>query len=137
MKHIKQDFSLKAWVQSPGVDLGGGAKAKFFSQPKHMLWVLKRTVSMRQRVNHFTNFQAFNGRIKSNHQNIIAFHYIFDPWEIFHSFLSSAAFFQINFFKKLFLEYHLSVKQFGSRSGPTFDLRPICLQKLSADDTSR
>ena len=28
MKHIKQDFSLKAWVQSPGVDLGGGAKAK-------------------------------------------------------------------------------------------------------------
>ena len=28
MKHIKQDFSLKAWVQSPGVDLGGGTKAK-------------------------------------------------------------------------------------------------------------
>ena len=28
MKHIKQDFSLKAWVQSPGMDLGGGAKAK-------------------------------------------------------------------------------------------------------------
>ena len=28
MKHIKQDFSLKAYVQSLGVDLGGGAKAK-------------------------------------------------------------------------------------------------------------
>ena len=28
MKHIKQDFSLKAWAQPPGVDLGGGAKAK-------------------------------------------------------------------------------------------------------------
>ena len=27
-KYIKQDFSLKAWVQSPGVDLGGEAKAK-------------------------------------------------------------------------------------------------------------
>ena len=28
MKQIKQDFSRKAWVQSPGVDLGVGAKAK-------------------------------------------------------------------------------------------------------------
>ena len=28
MKHIKRDFSLKAWVPSPWVDLGGGAKAK-------------------------------------------------------------------------------------------------------------
>ena len=28
MKHIKQDFSLKAWVPAPGVDLGGGAEAK-------------------------------------------------------------------------------------------------------------
>ena len=28
MKHIKEDFSLKAWVRSPGVDKGGGAKAK-------------------------------------------------------------------------------------------------------------
>ena len=27
-EHIKQDFSPKAWVQPPGVDLGGGAKAK-------------------------------------------------------------------------------------------------------------
>ena len=31
----------------------------------------------------------------------------------------------------------MSVKQIGSRSGPTFcpDLGPICLQRLSADDT--
>ena len=28
MKHIKQDFSLKAWVRSPGLVLGGGAEAK-------------------------------------------------------------------------------------------------------------
>ena len=28
MKHIKWDFSLKAWVLSPGVDLVGGAEAK-------------------------------------------------------------------------------------------------------------
>ena len=30
MKHIKRDFRFKAWVLAPGVDLGGGAKAKFF-----------------------------------------------------------------------------------------------------------
>ena len=28
MKHIKRDFSLKAWVRAPGVDFGGGAEAK-------------------------------------------------------------------------------------------------------------
>ena len=28
MKHIKRDFSLKAGVRAPGVDLGGGAEAK-------------------------------------------------------------------------------------------------------------
>ena len=28
MKHIKRDFSLKAWVRAPGMDLGGGAEAK-------------------------------------------------------------------------------------------------------------
>ena len=28
MKDIKQDIRLKDWVQSPGVDLGDGAKAK-------------------------------------------------------------------------------------------------------------
>ena len=27
MKHIKRDFSLKAWVRAPGVDFGGGAEA--------------------------------------------------------------------------------------------------------------
>ena len=35
------------------------------------------------------------------------------------------------FFEKLFQEYHLSVKQIRSRSGP------FCLQKLSADDLRR
>ena len=28
MKHIKWDFSLKAWVRTHWVDLGGGAEAK-------------------------------------------------------------------------------------------------------------
>ena len=28
MKHIKCDFSLNAWVRSPGVDLGGRAEAR-------------------------------------------------------------------------------------------------------------
>ena len=43
-------------------------------------------------------------------------------------------------FEKFFQEYHMSVKQIGSRSGPTFfrpDLGPNCLQRLSADDTRR
>ena len=47
-------------------------------------------------------------------------------------------FFKINFFEKLFKEYHQSVKQSGSRSDPTFclaDLGPSCLQTSSADDT--
>ena len=43
MKHIKQDFSLKAWVQSPRVDLGGGAKAKIklFSEYGHVAYQIK------------------------------------------------------------------------------------------------
>ena len=35
-------------------------------------------------------------------------------------FLLSADFFQNQLFAKLFQEYHQSVKQLGSRSGPTF-----------------
>ena len=48
-------------------------------------------------------------------------------------------FFKINFFEKFLQKYHLSVKQIGSRSGPMIgpDLGPICLQKLSAEDTWR
>ena len=34
--------------------------------------------------------------------------------------LSSVDFFKINFFEKFFQKYHQSVKQFESRSGPTF-----------------
>ena len=40
MKHIKLDFCLKVWVQSPGVDLGGGAEAKInFFQNMVMLHI--------------------------------------------------------------------------------------------------
>ena len=55
-------------------------------------------------------------------------------------FLLSADFFQSHFFLKFFQEYHQGVKQFESRSGPTFvgpDLGSNCLPRLSADDTSR
>ena len=38
--------------------------------------------------------------------------------------------------RKLFYEYHKSVKQFGSRSGPSEYLDPTCLQRLYADDSS-
>ena len=41
-------------------------------------------------------------------------------WVIFHAFCRLLLFFKSNFFEKLFQEYHQSVKQFGSRSGPTF-----------------
>ena len=48
-------------------------------------------------------------------------------------------FFKINFFEKLFQEYHVSNSLDPDQArhfvGP--DLRPNCLQKLSADDTRR
>ena len=61
-------------------------------------------------------------------------------WVIFHTFCRLLIFFKFNFFEKFFQEYHQSVKQFGSRSVPTFcqpNPSPNCLQRLSADDTSR
>ena len=60
----------------------------------------------------------------------------------FACFLLSAVFFKIKIFEKFFQENIIRV----SRSGPTFggpdqnvgpDLGPNCLQRLSADDTSR
>ena len=44
------------------------------------------------------------------------------------------------FSEHFFQEHNQSLKQFGSRSGPTFcraGLDPSCSQRLSADDTSR
>ena len=43
MKHIKQDFSLKAWVLASWVDLGGGAEAKIklFSEYGHVAYQFK------------------------------------------------------------------------------------------------
>ena len=40
--------------------------------------------------------------------------------KFFMDFCRLLIFFKIDFFKKFFQEYHQSVKQFGSRSGPTF-----------------
>ena len=46
MKHIKEDLSLKAWIRSPGVELGGWAEAKIkLFQNMFMLHIkLKPTV---------------------------------------------------------------------------------------------
>ena len=43
MKHIKRDFSLKAWVRAFWVDLGCGAevKIKFFSEYGHVAYQIK------------------------------------------------------------------------------------------------
>ena len=42
MKHIKWDFSLKAWVRARWVDLGGGAEAKIkLFQNMVMLYQIK------------------------------------------------------------------------------------------------
>ena len=45
MKHTKQDFRFKAWVKSPVMDLGGGAKAKMkpFRNMVMLYIKLKRT----------------------------------------------------------------------------------------------
>ena len=58
---------------------------------------------------------------------------------ILHAFSSAIFFLKPIFRKKIFYEYDQSVKQFGSRPGPTFvgpGLGPNCLQRLSADDTT-
>ena len=47
----------------------------------------------------------------------------------------SSAFFKINFFQKKSVINTISVKQFGSRSGPTDNILN-CLQRFSADDKS-
>ena len=44
MKHIKRDFSLKAWVRVRWVDLGGGGdetKIKLFSKYGHIAYQIK------------------------------------------------------------------------------------------------
>ena len=59
---------------------------------------------------------------------------------IFHAFLMLKFILKSTFFEKKIQEYHVSVKQLGPRSGPTFvgpDLGPYCLQRLSVDHTSR
>ena len=58
-------------------------------------------------------------------------------WVILYAFLPPADFFKNSLFEKLFLKYHQSVEQLGSRSSLTKYLDPNCLQLLSADDTSR
>ena len=59
---------------------------------------------------------------------------------IFSVFLSSADFFEINFFQILFQEYHQSVKRFDldqTRRSVLPDLGTYSLQRLSGDGTGR
>ena len=58
----------------------------------------------------------------------------------FFGFLSSADFFEINLFQKIFQEYHQSVKNVDpdqARRSVLPDLGTHCLQRLSADGTGR
>ena len=52
-------------------------------------------------------------------------------------FLSSADFFQINFFEKIFQEYHQRAKISSDTDQARHFVGPDRLQSLSADDTSR
>ena len=63
--------------------------------------------------------------------------WLFTYWVIFHAFLlASAVFFSINFFFiKICQEYHQSVKQFWSRSGPTLYCPWSGSELLSVVDT--
>ena len=45
--------------------------------------------------------------------------------------------FKINFFKKFFQEYNQSVNSLDLDQARPFDMGPNCLQRLSAEDTSR
>ena len=67
---------------------------------------------------------------------------LFAYWVIFHDFLSSADFFQNQLFQKILSDRNttrvsnsLDPDQAAHFVGP--DLGPNCLQKVSADDTSR
>ena len=54
-----------------------------------------------------------------------------------YTFFRLLIFFEINFFEQFYHEHRQSVKQFGSRSGPTFvgpDVGQIFVQWLPAED---
>ena len=62
------------------------------------------------------------------------------PLGIFHAFCRLLIFFKINFFEKKFQECHPIENRLDPDQTRHFvrpDLGPICLQRLSADDTSR
>ena len=50
----------------------------------------------------------------------------FASLENFHAFSHLLIFINISFFEIFFHEYHLSVKQIGSRSGQTFWVQTVC-----------
>ena len=68
-----------------------------------------------------------------------SFNYL-PPGIFFMLFSGLLIFFKINFFKKFFQEYHLSVNRLDPDLARHFvgpNLGPNCLQKLSAVDTRR
>ena len=64
---------------------------------------------------------------------------LFSPWEIFHAFFSSADFFKFNFFEKNLSGIPSECQTDWIQIRPDvlswLDLGPICLQRLSSDDT--
>ena len=68
MKYIKQDFSLKAWVQSPGVDLESGAKAKIkLFRNMVMLHIKLKQQCGRKYFAHRRTLDSGDGVKRSNH----------------------------------------------------------------------
>ena len=62
-------------------------------------------------------FLCMNEHVYSGDKPIL---YSLPPGKFFMNFCCLLLFFKIIFFEKFFWEYHQSVKQFGSSSGPTF-----------------
>ena len=94
---------------------------------KHFMWMLIRIISQM----HFWWAPTSYAFLQ---------HWIFACWVILHAFLSSVDFFfKLTFSKKIFQEYHQSVKQFDPDQAWRCvrpDLGLNCLQRLSADDKS-
>ena len=66
-------------------------------------------------------FTVFNSTRLSNCRMVPEFDFhSLPPGNFFMLFCFLHFFFKIKFFEKFFQEYYQSVKQFGSRSGPTF-----------------
>ena len=73
MKHIKQDFSLKAWIPWEGL-LGWGREQKsFISQYGHGAYQIKLTTHAAHGSKYFAHRHTLNPRVESKGQTISYF----------------------------------------------------------------